>query len=379
MKKVYFDLIMAQPLHGVKYHGGGEYIKSVFKYFCEKYRKHCDLYAFINLNGFIDEWVKEIITQNNIKTIDVKEISDIESYFKKEEINNAVFFTGMIYPYGKIQFPDNLKTIGTLHGLRVIEKPWDKSIYYYDSLKSCIYNTVRYKVLSRFSLKHEIHNFCREINNFDIVITDSEHSRYSIFSNISNIHNKNIITLYPPMKEVTSDQIVSDGEYILIISANRWLKNSLNAILAIDNLYSSGLLTVRTRVIGELPLKIRKRIKNIKKFDFYNYLSVDELEKAYAGCCVFLYPTFNEGFGLPPMEAMKYGKTCIISGVCSLPELYGESVYYCNPYDISEIKIRILEAIDIKIDTEVINKRIEMIKHRQEEDTDYLCKLILED
>ena len=47
----------------------------------------------------------------------------------------------------------------------------------------------------------------------------------------------------------------------------------------------------------------------------------------------FLFPSFYEGFGMPPLEAMSVGTDCIISDIPVHREIYGDSVYYIDPYD----------------------------------------------
>ena len=80
---------------------------------------------------------------------------------------------------------------------------------------------------------------------------------------------------------------------------------------------------------------------------------------------------------MPPLEAMRYGKTCIVSGVCSLPEVCGDAVYYCNPYDIEEIQNRILMASEKKIDTDKVLKHFRTIVGKQNQDLYGLCEYIL--
>ena len=74
---------------------------------------------------------------------------------------------------------------------------------------------------------------------------------------------------------------------------------------------------------------------------------------------------------------MKYGKTCVISAVSSLAEIYGDSVYYCNPYDLNEIKCRLIQASEEKIPENVINERMKIISQRQTENLKSLCELII--
>jgi len=193
---------------------------------------------------------------------------------------------------------------------------------------------------------------------------------------------KNLKVFYTPAKEIERSNDVSNHKekpYILIISSNRWIKNSYRAVIALDGLYDKHHMSnMKVRVYGGLPLKIRKKIRNIEMFEFYDYVSTEELENAYRGCELFLYPTLNEGFGLPPLEAMKYGKTCIISAVSSLPEIYGEAVYYCNPYDIKEIQNRVLYAYENKKTEKVISEKINSIKKRQDLDLIALCDMLIQ-
>lgn len=52
----------------------------------------------------------------------------------------------------------------------------------------------------------------------------------------------------------------------------------------------------------------------------------------------FIYPSFYEGFGFPPLEALTYDKPVITSVVSSLPEIVKQHAFLVNPWNISEIK-----------------------------------------
>jgi glycosyltransferase involved in cell wall biosynthesis len=60
------------------------------------------------------------------------------------------------------------------------------------------------------------------------------------------------------------------------------------------------------------------------------YTDVTEGEKAwlYAHCEAFLFPSLMEGFGLPPLEAMSFGRPVFMSDRTSLPEIGGDVAYY---------------------------------------------------
>ncbi|AXE16418.1 glycosyltransferase family 1 protein [Runella rosea] len=64
---------------------------------------------------------------------------------------------------------------------------------------------------------------------------------------------------------------------------------------------------------------------------FLGRVSDSELKSLYKNAFCFIYPSFFEGFGLPPLEAMSCGCACIISNTSCLPEIYQDSVLYCDP------------------------------------------------
>lgn len=63
------------------------------------------------------------------------------------------------------------------------------------------------------------------------------------------------------------------------------------------------------------------------------YVSDEEAKTLMRDSTAFLFPTFYEGFGLPPLEAMSTGvEKVIVSDIPVMHEIYGDSVYYINPY-----------------------------------------------
>jgi glycosyltransferase involved in cell wall biosynthesis len=50
-------------------------------------------------------------------------------------------------------------------------------------------------------------------------------------------------------------------------------------------------------------------------------------------CTAFLFPSLAEGFGIPPVEAMSFGKPVFLSTKTSLPEIGGEQAYYFNDFE----------------------------------------------
>ena len=90
---------------------------------------------------------------------------------------------------------------------------------------------------------------------------------------------------------------------------------------------------------------------------FSGFIQDEDLPAIYQGAKVFVYPSFYEGFGLPPLEALASGVPVICSNSASLPEVVGEAGILIDPNDYEGFAKgvdRILE--DSKLANSLINK-----------------------
>ncbi len=67
------------------------------------------------------------------------------------------------------------------------------------------------------------------------------------------------------------------------------------------------------------------------------FINENDKRYIYELADLFVYPSFYEGFGFPPLEAMSYGVPTITSNVSSLPEAVGDSAIMIDPYDHDEL------------------------------------------
>lgn len=75
-------------------------------------------------------------------------------------------------------------------------------------------------------------------------------------------------------------------------------------------------------------------------------IGIDDAQKAfaYAHCTAFLFPSLAEGFGLPPIEAMHFGKPVLLARRTSLPEVGGDvAAYWPDDFDAAAARA-VLEA-----------------------------------
>ncbi len=86
------------------------------------------------------------------------------------------------------------------------------------------------------------------------------------------------------------------------------------------------------------------------------YVSEAELANLYRYCFSFVYPTWYEGFGLPVLEAMNFGKPVIASNVTSIPEIIGESELLVSPEGGGDIAQRMQK---LEEDSEFYKRNVE--------------------
>ncbi|MDP6849727.1 MAG: glycosyltransferase family 1 protein [Planctomycetota bacterium] len=125
------------------------------------------------------------------------------------------------------------------------------------------------------------------------------------------------------------------GKYLIAVSSHMKNKNFYNAARA-----------VREAKLSNIPLVVVGGA-NPEVFEGSNELPDNcrtigrvgdsALRALYENSLGLIFPSFHEGFGLPPLEAMALGCPVIVSQTSSLPEVCGDAALYCNPSDVSDI------------------------------------------
>lgn len=74
----------------------------------------------------------------------------------------------------------------------------------------------------------------------------------------------------------------------------------------------------------------------------------------YQGAQALIYPSFYEGFGIPPLEAMSHGCPVVCSGVSSIPEVVGDAAEMFDPHDVDSIG----QAMEVVVGNETIRQAL---------------------
>ena len=75
------------------------------------------------------------------------------------------------------------------------------------------------------------------------------------------------------------------------------------------------------------------KIKTLPNVKLLGYVTDSQIKWLMQNCKAFIFPSYYEGFGIPPLEALSVGATIIISNTASLPEIYKESAIYIDPFN----------------------------------------------
>lgn len=138
--------------------------------------------------------------------------------------------------------------------------------------------------------------------------------------------------------------------YILSVGTLEPRKNIVGLLNAYAQLRKSG---VRNRlvVVGMKGWKFSPIFDLVHELNldeqvvFPGYVSDDDLPDFYNGAEVFVYPSFYEGFGLPPLEAMACGIPVVASNAASLPEVVGQAGVLVDPARPQDIAAAVLDLL----------------------------------
>ena len=97
-----------------------------------------------------------------------------------------------------------------------------------------------------------------------------------------------------------------------------------------------------------------KKVESARNVKVLEYVLPDELSCLYSGALMLVFPSFYEGFGLPPLEAMAFGCPVITSNVSSLPEVCGDAALYVDPTDAQDIR----EKIQLPLSDDSLRSRL---------------------
>jgi glycosyltransferase involved in cell wall biosynthesis len=135
-------------------------------------------------------------------------------------------------------------------------------------------------------------------------------------------------------------------KYFLFVGSLKKHKNLKNVILAFEK-FSKKNEDVYLIIVGSFKnlnnsIDLKKILENKKKLKekiiFINeYISKQELNVFYQNAISLIFPSFYEGFGYPPLEAMQNRCPTIVSNIDPIKEVCSDAAIYIDPNEYNEI------------------------------------------
>ena len=206
---------------------------------------------------------------------------------------------------------------------------------------------ISYKVnpkfyLRKFSIFYSILN--KIITKTSVkILTISEFSKKEIMkyyninsSKIDIVHNawQHMEKIKEDVKILEKLQLKNKEFYLGVSSINP--NKNFKYIIELAKLYPEKIFVIA----GKLNQKVfgGMNLEKLVNLVWIGYVTDEELKALYKNTSGFIYPSFYEGFGIPPLEALACGcKKVYVSNTSCLPEIFENSVIYLNPYVVEKI------------------------------------------
>jgi glycosyltransferase involved in cell wall biosynthesis len=138
------------------------------------------------------------------------------------------------------------------------------------------------------------------------------------------------------------------NEMVLSVGVLQTRKNNLNAARALATLPANYRMVLAggDGYGSEAVHEFIRREGIASRIITPGYVAADRLPALYQAASVFLFPSLEEGFGLPILEAMACGVPVVASNTSCLPEVGGEAAIYADPHDQIRIAAQIQRAVE---------------------------------
>ncbi len=213
-----------------------------------------------------------------------------------------------------------------LHDLNVVTVP-DAAVFATPKAYSLVYRTWYRLLLSRFESsanriitvsdfsKSELNRLC-QIPLSKIAVTRLASDHMFDMRCDANILKKHGLEKVP---------------YVLAVSSHNPNKNFQGIIQAISMLRDPG---IRLAIAGDMNTEVFGKARAMPASVIQlGRVTDEELRALYESAGCFVFPSFYEGFGLPPLEAMASNCVVIASNIRALHETCGDAALYCDPKD----------------------------------------------
>ncbi|NIN63504.1 MAG: glycosyltransferase [Anaerolineae bacterium] len=191
----------------------------------------------------------------------------------------------------------------------------------------------------------------RAVRHADHIVADSQSTKRDII-NFLGVPESKITVIYAaadgeyrPVTDGRSLKTVQekyslDGPFLLFVSTIEPRKNLPTLLRAFRRLLDNYKLDVKLTVVGQRGwfcgevFAVTESLDLSEDIAFLGHVPMEDLVLLYNAAQALVHPSYYEGFGLPPLEAMACGTPSIVANVSSLPEVVGDASLLIPPDDV---------------------------------------------
>jgi glycosyltransferase involved in cell wall biosynthesis len=184
-----------------------------------------------------------------------------------------------------------------------------------------------------------LHRLQKNIDRADCITAISNFTKVNIEDHI-NLRGKKIHTIYNGI----SIDTLSAGQKPDYMDGKKFFfsigifneKKNFHTLVPLMNHFKDYNLIIAGNADTNYGRQIRKQIHDLnleERVILPGKITEEEKQWLYNNCYSFLFPSIAEGFGMPVIEAMKFGKPVFLSNFTCLPEIGGEQAFYFENFD----------------------------------------------
>ena len=156
-----------------------------------------------------------------------------------------------------------------------------------------------------------------------------------------------VITHGTDLSPIDPVPVVRD-KLILTVGALQKRKNTVRLIEAFESASTKWRLILAGSPSGYGAAAILDRIARSparERIEVTGYVSSEQLRSLYQRAAIFAFPSLDEGFGIPVLEAMAFGIPVLTSNRSALPEVAGDAALLVDPLNTDEIAAGLAQLI----------------------------------
>lgn len=255
---------------------------------------------------------------------------------------------------GFCSLQSKVATVAVMHDLSFEHYPqyvpWLTNRYYRHFMPRFARHAARIATVSEYSKQDIVTQYGIEPNKIDVVYSAAK----DFFKPTDAATQQNIRNRY-----------TGGAPYLLYVGSVNGRKNIKNMLLAFDVFKKRHGGEMKFLIAGSLGWSndemkaAHQQMKFSEAVVFAGRINEEELVKIIGSSFALMYVSLFEGFGVPPLEAMKCNVPSITSSTTSMPEITAGAALLANPIDANDIAEKI-EALYLNstIRTQLIDKGI---------------------